>query len=97
MHDNHNANAIATSPQLMLVDPQLLKFLRLGIHCKVQLVSNQVEPDSLGIPIPVDYPVIDVLAMDDSRETIESILKLDPKYKDYWVADHWIAIAEDPF
>lgn len=97
MHDSVKTFAIATSPKLMLVDPALLKFLRLGIHCKVQLVSNEVKPDSLGIPIPVDYPVIDVLAMDDSRETIETVVKLDPKYKDYWVADHWVAIADCPF
>lgn len=81
----------------VLVDPQLLKYLQLGVHCKVQLVSSELELDSNEVPVPVDYPVIEILALDDKRETIEAIVASMPEYTSYRVVDSWLSIVDCPF
>ena len=82
----------------VLVDPELLKFLRLGSLCKVQLVTEQLELDAYEMPVPQDWKVIELMVLDNSRETIEQIVASTPEYRGYKVADYWQVIDDaQPF
>ncbi len=79
----------------VLIDPELLKHLRLGIEaafcggiippqiclCKVQLASNELELDAYGIPVPKDW------------KTITLIVAAIPKLEGYSIVDHWQALS----
>ena len=67
-----SATATADSPPdrtPVLVDPLKLKFLSLGVHCKVQLLSKELELDANDVPVPKDWKVIELIVLDDSHET----------------------------
>lgn len=94
-------NATTTSRcarKACLVDPLLLKFLSLGVLCKVQLVSEELELDANEVLVPKDWKVIKLLVKDDSTATIEQIVASTPEYQGYRVIDHWHVIDdENPF
>lgn len=95
-------SAIATTTQEcvrtpVLVDPELLKFLSLGVLCKVQLVSEELELDANDVPVPKDWKIIELLVLDDSKQTIAQIVASTPEYVGYKVVDHWLATLENPF
>lgn len=102
MHCTISSAAIATSTPYcertpVLVDPLLLKFLRLGVHCKVQLMSKELELDAYEMPVPKDWKLIELLVLDDSRATIEQIVASTPEYFGYKVVDHWQCIDDQAF
>jgi hypothetical protein len=76
----------------VLVDLELLKFLGLGVHCQVQLVSEELELDACEMPVPKDYPIIELIVLEDSRATIEQMIASIPEYQGYKVFDYWQVI-----
>ena len=79
----------------VLVDPKLLKFLSLGVLCKVQLMSEELELDAYEVPVPKDCKVIELMVLDNSRETIEQIIASTPEYQGYRVTDYWRVIDDE--
>jgi hypothetical protein len=82
----------------VLVDPELLKFLQIGVLCKVQLVSEELELDTNEVLVPKDWKVIKLLVKDDSKKTIEQIVASTPEFQGYKVVDCWQVInGAQPF
>ena len=79
----------------VLVDPKLLKFLNVGVLCKVQLVTQELELDAYDMPVPKDWKLIELIVLDDSRETIELLIASTPDYQGYKVTDHWRVINDE--
>ena len=79
----------------VLVDPELLKFLQLGVLCKVQIISKELELDAYEMPVPKDWKVIELIVLDDSRETIEQIVAFAPEYQGYKVTDRGRVIDDE--
>lgn len=80
-----------------LLDPALLKFLHLGVHCQVQLATKELELDAYDVPVPKDWKVVDLVVLDHNRQTIEQIVTSTPEYVDYKVIDHWQVIDMEVF
>lgn len=103
MYGIQYSGAIATSSCYcssppVLVDPELLRFLNVGVLCKVQLVTEELELDAYDMPVPKDWKVIELMVLDNSRETIEQIVASNPDYVGYKVVDHWQVIDDtEPF
>ena len=95
--------AIATSSSPndrtpVLVDPLLLKFLSLGVLCKVQLMSEELELDAYDMPVPKDCKVIELMVLDNSRSAIEQIIASTPEHQGYRVTDYWrVTDDTEPF
>ena len=82
----------------VLVDPKLLKFLNVGVLCKVQLVTQELELDAYDMPVPKDWKIIELVVLDDSKETIELLVASTPEYLGYRVTDYWQVIDDtEPF
>lgn len=82
----------------VLVDPKLLKFLQLGVLCKVELVTEQLELDAYEMPVPQDWKTIELIVLNYSREAIEQIIASTPEYQGYRVTDYWqVTDDENPF
>ena len=79
----------------VLVDPLLLKFESLGVLCKVQLMSKELELDAYDVPVPKDCKLIELMVLDDSKETIEQIIASTPDYQGYKVTDYWQVIDDE--
>lgn len=67
----------------VLVDPRLLKFLNIGVLCKVQLVTQELELDAYDMPVPKDWKIIELVVLDDNRTTIEQIVASTPEHQGY--------------
>lgn len=95
--------AIATTTQEcdrtpILLDPALLKFLRQGVRCKVQLMSEKLELDANDVPVPKDWKTISLIVLDESRAAIERIIASTREYQGFKVVDCWQVIdGENPF
>lgn len=95
--------AIATSTSNcncapVLLDLAYLKFLRLGVRCQIQIMSEELELDASELPIPKDCPIIELMVLDDSQANIEQIVASIPEYQSYKVVNYWHAIDdESPF
>lgn len=82
----------------ILLDPALLKFLRQGVRCKVQLMSEKLELDAYQVPVPKDWKVIELIVLDESRAAIERIVASTPEYQGFKVVDCWQVIdGAQPF
>ena len=82
----------------ILLDPTLLKFLSQGVRCKVQLVTEELELDAYDMPVPKDWKIIELVVLDDSKETIELLVASTPEYLGYRVTDYWQVIDDtEPF
>lgn len=67
------SSEIATTTALcdrtgVLLDSALIKFLRLGGLCKVQLISKELELDANQISVPKDWKMIKWRVKNDSRQ-----------------------------
>jgi hypothetical protein len=102
MYITESASLITTS-QLkgdrtpILLDPMLIKYLSLGIRCKVRLVSEELELDANEMAVPKSWKTIELIVLEDSRETIEQIVASIPEYAGYRVDDYWYKFETDPF
>lgn len=81
----------------VLVDPELLKFLNQGVLCKVAIASDELELDAFEVPVPKDWKILELLVLNDSKETIKQIVASMPEYQGYNLVDHWQCIVENPF
>ncbi len=86
------ASAIATTVSYcdrtpILLDPALLKFLRLRVPCKVQLISKELELDAYEVPVPKNWYFVELMVLDNKRATIEQIVTSTPEYQGYEVVD----------
>lgn len=82
----------------VLVDPLLLKFISVGVLCKVQLVTEELELDAYEMAVPKDWKIIELVVLDDSKETIELLVASTPEYQGYRVTDYWQVIDDtEPF
>lgn len=100
MNSTISSAAIATSSDLndrtpVLVDPALLKFFQLRVLCKVELTSEERELDFNEVPVPKDWKTIELMVLDDSRETIEQIIASTPEHQGYRVTDYWQVIDDE--
>ena len=103
MHCTISSSAIATSTSNcsstpVLVDPLLLKLLNVGVLCKVQLVTEELELDAYDMPVPKDWKTIELMVLDDNRQAIELLVASTPDYVGYKVVDRGQVIDEaQPF
>lgn len=71
----------------LLIDPELLKLLRLGILCKGKLVSKELKLDALDEPVAKDWKIIELMVGNDRPTIIEQIVISTPEHKGYLVVD----------
>lgn len=81
----------------MLVDPELLKLLFLGVLRLVPLMSEELELNARKESVPKDWKVIDLIVLDNSPETIEQIVASNPECKGYKIVDQKQVIEENSF
>ena len=79
----------------VLVDPELLRFLNVGVLCKVQLVTEELELDAYEMPVPKDWKIIELLVKDDNRQAIELLVASTPEYQGYKVTDKGRVIDDE--
>ena len=58
-------------------------------------MSEELELDAYEVPVPKDCKVIELMVLDNSRETIEQIVSSTPEYQGYTVVDHWRVINDE--
>lgn len=60
-----------------------------GHRFMVELMTLELELDNLGIPVPVDFKVIDVVVAQPTAEAIEQLIASVPFLEAYSVVSFW--------
>ncbi len=74
----------------LLSAPETLNQPSLAHRFMVELASDELELDSNGIPVPVDYRTIDVVVIEPTLAAITALLQAAGHLDGWGIVSHWV-------
>lgn len=81
----------------LLIAQEVVEQKLTGHRFIVELASHEVELDTWGIPVPVDFKTIDVVVTEPTREAISAQIVDYQWLKGYSIVDYWQPDSDYPF
>ncbi len=81
----------------LLTAPETLAQPTLAHRFMVELASDELELDRDGIPVPVDYKMVDLVVTEPTKTAIQTLIAATSWLKGYTMVSHWIPEDNCPF